>query len=570
MAGAGHVNMMDDVLISHLPPVLLRSALRLLVSRGVATQRPFVEHIRAQLLESPPAFTDASTLFPPGDDGRLSKDCLRYVASTRCIFSSKLAEAALPYLTHFVSSLQEAGARWAPGDELDRLLDHVSGDIVQAIQALKECEPEPTSALFDALQGLLDKLEAVSSYCSSVGPQSLRFPFTRAERQLRDAIGFLYPGAAASLSYPEAAKTISISVTKRRADIETVQLGPYRMPRVFNGFWQLSSPAWGSASSQGQEAALAELIELGLSTADMADHYGDAELVYGGFRNRLPAEVRDAVHAATKWCVFGPVSQPVSTQYVLQAVQERSRRLGGRVELLQFHWHDYTSHEYLDILVELVKITHSHPDLVSAIGLCNFDAQHTAYVCEHIMEKTGTVGIVSNQVQFSLIDSRPLRRMSAVCEKYGIKLLTYGCFCGGFISSQWLGQPTPELYSETRPLTPSQRKYLGMVQIWGSWHEFQALLQTLSSVARKHGKGISLTNIAARWVLQQPAVGAVIIGTKLGVSNHAVENLNVFKFRLDKEDMAIIDMASLGKSGQKTKAVFQSLGDCGNEYRAMH
>lgn len=109
-----------------------------------------------------------------------------------------------------------------------------------------------------------------------------------------------------------------------------------------------------------------------------------------------------------------------------------------------------------------------------------------------------------------------------------------------------------------------------MVQIWGSWHEFQALLKTLSLVARKHGQGISLTNIAARWVLQQPAVGAVIVGNRLGVSNHAVENLNIFKFRLDKDDMDTIDKASLGMGGQKTKAVFESLGDCGNEYRAMH
>lgn len=109
-----------------------------------------------------------------------------------------------------------------------------------------------------------------------------------------------------------------------------------------------------------------------------------------------------------------------------------------------------------------------------------------------------------------------------------------------------------------------------MLQIWGSWPEFQALLKTLSSVARKHGEGISLTNVAARWVLQQPAVGAIIVGNTLGVSNHAVENLNVFKFRLDKDDTDTIDRASLGMSGQKTKAVFQSLGDCGNEYRAMH
>lgn len=109
-----------------------------------------------------------------------------------------------------------------------------------------------------------------------------------------------------------------------------------------------------------------------------------------------------------------------------------------------------------------------------------------------------------------------------------------------------------------------------MVQIWGSWPEFQALLETLSSVARKHGDGISVTNIASRWVLQQPTVGAIIVGNRLGVSSHAVENLNIFTFKLDDVDTAAINKVALGEGGHKTKAVFKQLGDCGNEYRAMH
>lgn len=79
-----------------MPPVLLRSALRILISQGAATQRPFVEHIRSQILKSPPAFTDPASLFPPGEDGLVSQECMQYIASTRCIFSSKLAETALP------------------------------------------------------------------------------------------------------------------------------------------------------------------------------------------------------------------------------------------------------------------------------------------------------------------------------------------------------------------------------------------------------------------------------------------------------------------------------------------
>lgn len=111
-----------------------------------------------------------------------------------------------------------------------------------------------------------------------------------------------------------------------------------------------------------------------------------------------------------------------------------------------------------------------------------------------------------------------------------------------------------------------------MLQNWGTWSDFQVLLETLSSISKKHGSDISLTNVATRWLLQQSAVGAVIVGTRLGVSSHASDNLNVFKFQLDEEDMAAINKVALGESPgrAKAKAVFDKLGDCGNEYRAMH
>lgn len=108
--------MMDDVLISNrelqlahtrshdqepamltrrpVPPVLLRSALRTLISQGSTNQQPFVSHIRKRLQESPPAFTSPNELFPKA--GVVSQACAEYIASTRCIFSSKLATEALP------------------------------------------------------------------------------------------------------------------------------------------------------------------------------------------------------------------------------------------------------------------------------------------------------------------------------------------------------------------------------------------------------------------------------------------------------------------------------------------
>lgn len=76
---------------------------------------------------------------------------------------------------------------------------------------------------------------------------------------------------------------------------------------------------------------------------------GDAELVYGSFRNRLPSTIQSRVLAATKWCVFKPLNEPVTRDLVLRAVKERCKRLGGRADLLQFHWQDVSCLTCYDI-----------------------------------------------------------------------------------------------------------------------------------------------------------------------------------------------------------------------------
>ncbi|KAH8898439.1 aldo/keto reductase [Thozetella sp. PMI_491] len=560
----GHVNMMDDVLISNLPPDLLRSALRVLVSQGSVNQKPFTEHIRQRFSEAPLELANAAALFPAHDE--VSPECRRYLALTRCIFASEMPQESLKYLAHFLDSISLAKARWAPGAELESALEKLGGDIVQAVQALKESQPETSKELDAQLLKLLASLKDCRGYCKAAEPQALVYPFARAERQVADVYAMIFPDKAGLVSVGDE-QSIVLDMSKAN-NLETFQVGPYKMPRLFNGLWQLSSPAWGSGTTQKQEEALSRLVESGLAATDMADHYGDAELIYGDFRNKLSPEVKAQVFAATKWCVFTPPTSPVTPDWVLSAVQERCRRLGGRVELLQFHWFDYEHKAYLDILVELVNLTKSHPELISTVGLCNFDSEYTQEACEHLLAKTGSVGIVSNQVQFSLFDSRPLQKMCAVCDKYGVKLLTYGSFCGGFLSSKWIGQPVPEIYSETTQLTPSQRKYFDMINNWGTWAEFQSLLSVLGSVAEKHG--VSVTNVATRWVLEQPAVGAVIVGTRLGVSAHGDENLLVFGLKLSEADMAAINAAALGKDGEKSIALFQKLGDCGHEYKGMH
>lgn len=136
------------------------------------------------------------------------------------------------------------------------------------------------------------------------------------------------------------------------------------------------------------------------------------------------------------------------------------------------------------------------------------------------------------------------------------------------LSSKWLGQPPPEIYSTENSFTPSQRKYLDIILAWSSWEDFQRLLATLEDIALVHS--VSLTIVATKWVLQQNTVGSVIVGTRLGVSNRQDENLKVFGWSLSGEELQRINDAALGLQNEKCDSLWQRLGDCGDEYRSMY
>jgi hypothetical protein len=59
-----------------------------------------------------------------------------------------------------------------------------------------------------------------------------------------------------------------------------------------------------------------------------------------------------------------------------------------------------------------------------------------------------------------------------------------------------------------------------------------------------------------------PAVAGVIIGARLGITQHIAENARVFDFELAADDVAMIE-GVLAKSRDLMKVI----GDCGAEYR---
>jgi aryl-alcohol dehydrogenase-like predicted oxidoreductase/enamine deaminase RidA (YjgF/YER057c/UK114 family) len=309
--------------------------------------------------------------------------------------------------------------------------------------------------------------------------------------------------------------------------------------RALVGLWQVADIEKDGDLIDPEVGAghLVAYAEAGFDTFDMADHYGTAEVITGALLRREISAV-----ACTKWC---PVPGPMTADVVRAGVQARLDRLGvNRVDLLQFHWWSFEHPAWLDALHEMAKLREE--GLIGEIGLTNFDAAHL-----HLALADG-IPIVSNQVPCSLLDRRATGPLSEVSAHWGVKLLCYGTLQGGFLSERWLGKPEPSDITDW-----SKMKYRRFIDHAGGWDAYQTVLQAAADVAGKHG--VSVANVATRWVLENDAVAGVIIGARLGEAQHSSDNLTLFKFALDADDHARLNEAFA--------ATTPLPGDCGDEYR---
>ena len=311
--------------------------------------------------------------------------------------------------------------------------------------------------------------------------------------------------------------------------------------RLVTGLWQVADMERGGTLIDPIKGAadLAAYAAQGFDTFDMADHYGSAEVIAGTL---LASKPQPQVRAFTKWC---PPPGPMNAAVVREGVQRSLDRLQvSCIDLLQFHWWTFEHPGYIDAMQELAKLRQQ--GLIAHLGLANFDTAHLRVLLHE------GIPVASNQVCMSLLDRRGTEDMTALCLQAGVKLLTYGVLGGGFLSERWVGATAPVEVHDW-----SKMKYQRFIQAVGGWDALQTVLKAAQTIARKHR--VSVSNVATRWVLEQAAVAAVIVGARLGESEHRADNLRPFEFQLDADDHAVLDQAF---------AMTRRLsGDCGDEYR---
>jgi aryl-alcohol dehydrogenase-like predicted oxidoreductase len=308
--------------------------------------------------------------------------------------------------------------------------------------------------------------------------------------------------------------------------------GNFRVSRLIKGGWHLAG-GHGAIDRTRAKQDMAEFVGAGITSFDCADIYTGVEELIGEFRTEHPSLARE-VRVHTKFVPDLSALSRVDDAYVAAGIERSLRRLRvERLDLVQFHWWDYSVPGYVDAALALERLRKAGK--IDRIGVTNFDVPRLRELVR------AGVPVMAHQVQYSLLDDRPEHGMVEFCEQHGIALLCYGTVAGGFLSERWLGQPEPTDLRHNRSLV----KYRLIIDEFGGWALFQELLQSLAAIARRHGCDIA--SVATAAILERRTVGAAIVGAVN--ADHLAAHRQVGELQLTEADRAALARITARRAG---------------------
>ncbi|MDW3191034.1 MAG: aldo/keto reductase [Cytophagales bacterium] len=312
----------------------------------------------------------------------------------------------------------------------------------------------------------------------------------------------------------------------------------YSISRVIKGGWHLAG-GHGNILHRDALADMRAFVEAGITTFDCADIYTGVEELIGQF---LKSHNGVEVQVHTKYVPDYDALASLKKEDTEKIIDRSLQRLGvERLDLVQFAWWDYQFPGYVETALHLLELQDAGK--IRFLGITNFDTAHVAALND------AGIRLLSNQVQYSVLDQRVAHDQPLLSETLSIPYLCYGTVAGGFLSDAYLDQPEPNKPLENRSLT----KYRLIIEEFGSWELFQELLKVLRRVADQYEVGIG--EVACQYILQLPNVAGVIVGARNARHLQRLKQLDTFQ--LNESDMATIQ-AIIGK-GAGPKGPFYAL-----------
>ena len=300
---------------------------------------------------------------------------------------------------------------------------------------------------------------------------------------------------------------------------------------------KISEIAFGNWLTHGSQVAeeaarecVAAALEDGITTFDTADAYAGtaAESVLG---RALHGVRRESLEIFTK--VYWPTGAGVndrglSRKHIMESAHASLKRLRtDYVDLYQAHRYDHATplEETLRAFDDLVR-----QGKVLYIGVSEWRAEEI----EAALKIAGEMGfdrIISSQPQYNMIWRVIESEVVPLCEREGIGQIVWSPIAQGVLTGKYLPGAAPPEGSRATDSTGSRfiNNYLT--------EPILTAVQNLKPVAAD--AGLTLSQLAVAWTLQNPNVSAAIVGATR--PEHVHENVKAAGVKLDAEIMARID-----------------------------
>jgi aryl-alcohol dehydrogenase-like predicted oxidoreductase len=275
----------------------------------------------------------------------------------------------------------------------------------------------------------------------------------------------------------------------RYLDIDT----PKRISKIGLGTFQFGSPEWGYGESYAEKEANAivrRALELGVTLFDTAEIYGSgrSEEILG----RALGKNRELVFLATK--IFPVVP---SAFVVKQRASASASRIGtSHLELYQVH---FPNPLVSDRTLMRGMRSLQRAGVIGEVGVSNYSLARW-----HAAEEALGSRVLSNQVEYSLVNRSPERELLPFAESHDHVVIAFSPLAMGLLSGKYHGTTSP--VNRMRASNP-------LFQPEGLARTSQ-LIRVLRDVADAHSS--SPAQIALAWVIHSPAVVAIPGASSVG------------------------------------------------------
>lgn len=282
------------------------------------------------------------------------------------------------------------------------------------------------------------------------------------------------------------------------------------------GCWELGGTQWELTSDETNLKVLRRAFAAGITSFDTAEGYGaghSEEIVGQALHN-----VRHEIFLASK---VSPVNLHAAD--VRRSVEASLRRLRtDYLDLAYLHWpNDEIPLE--ETLAEFSRL--KQEGKIRAIGVSNFSLRH-------LQAATALARIDALQSEYSLLQRELEADALPFCQQNGLSFFCYSPLAKGLLTGAYhLGDAVlkeSDFRIARRLFIPEHRRL-----------ETELIL-TLRDLA--DARSVPIGNLALAWLLHQPAVTSVIVGTQN--ETHLLGNLGAADIELSSDELALLRAAS--------------------------